>query len=107
MANNYNTNPIYIDTDMTQGWRASQTLNPTANAIGFRVVKVIHTSAVAGHSVTLKDNRANVSRTLTAAFAGSNDHDFPSPLAYEDLQVTFNPAQPAAGADSVLVEYRA
>lgn len=27
MANSYNSNPIYIDTDMTSGWRASQTLN--------------------------------------------------------------------------------
>jgi len=27
MANSYNSNPILINTDMTSGWKASQTLN--------------------------------------------------------------------------------
>ncbi len=39
MANSYNSNPIYLDTDMTSGWRSLQTLS--GSPMGIRPVKII------------------------------------------------------------------
>lgn len=47
MANNYNSNPIYLTADIGSSWRASQTLN-SANPRGFRAVKVVVAPASAG-----------------------------------------------------------
>ena len=41
MANVYNSYPIQIDTAMASGWKALQSLVPAANAVGFRVTKVL------------------------------------------------------------------
>lgn len=68
MANNYNNMPIYIDTVMTQGWRASQTLNtgnlpatlqnpgPITRQWGIRVTKIEWTGIAAlNHRVIVTD----------------------------------------------------
>ena len=49
MPNFYNSNPITLDTDMTTGWRANQTLN--TKQWGIKVAKIVITSNGAAGAV--------------------------------------------------------
>jgi hypothetical protein len=69
VANSYNSNPIILDTDISTGWRANQTLNtgnspatiqqpnPSARQWGIRPYKIILESAgvTSAGTVTIQD----------------------------------------------------
>ena len=111
MANSYNSNPIYIDTDIATGWRANQTLNtsnlPTTlqqfsgtvtSQWGIRVIKLqvvaANASPVAG-TVTITDPKDSTqlfefANTVTSATVGQvlfeSDVNFSMP--WRDFIVT-------------------
>ncbi|MGH9444761.1 MAG: hypothetical protein ACRD3O_03420 [Terriglobia bacterium] len=65
MANTYNTNPIYLDTDTTEGWKSLQTLS--TNPVGILPQKVVLIAAgtTAAGTVTVTDpTGSNVLLTL-------------------------------------------
>jgi hypothetical protein len=57
MSNVYNSLPILIDTDVSTGWRANQTLSHNTYATGLRITKIalaVGTTSSAG-TVTITD----------------------------------------------------
>lgn len=116
MANSYNSMPIKIDTVMTQGWRALQTLNQgnlpsvaqnPANVNrqwGFRCLAIQWTGiGSVGDKFTVID--PNDSTILFQGQAGSTTADqyypFPNPPAWRDFKVS------VLGSGTLLIAYRA
>lgn len=97
MGNSYNSMPVVIDTDMTVGWRASQTLQAQPGS-GFRVTKIelVAASATSAGTVTIVDPVDNtvlyppigVAAALAAGTSVVNN-DLPNAsLAFRDFKAT-------------------
>lgn len=100
MANNYNNNPIVLDTDMASGWKSLQALFANAaSAVGIRVYKielVSNGTTVAG-TVSIVDPTTNqplwgpIAVAATAGAAGTvlQREDFAMQMpAFRDFKVT-------------------
>jgi hypothetical protein len=62
MANSYNSLPILVDTDISTGWRANQTLSSNTYATGLRIVKialVVSSATSSSGTVTITDPNDN------------------------------------------------
>ena len=55
MANVYNSNPITLDTDMTSGWRANQTLNTKQWGIKVAKLAITANGTVATGTINVAD----------------------------------------------------
>ena len=106
MANNYNVAPIKIDTAMTSGWRASQTLNTGTITLtspsgvvttvpaqrGLWVIKVIwENPTTVGHTFSISDPNASTTVLLAGAcgVAGQDvEYDFVNAAQWRDFKVT-------------------
>lgn len=105
MANSYNSNPIYLDTDMTSGWKAAQTLNtgnlpttiqnpgPIPRQFGIRVSKVLLTAngtTVAGTVLIADPNDSTVLLSIPVTTTQAPiEIDFAEHLAsWRDFKVT-------------------
>lgn len=101
-----NANPIYITSDMTMGWRESQTLN--AKAFGIRISKIIlvPTGTRAAGNITITDpNDGTVLFTYPIPASGPFQTQFDwnkSFPAYRDFQVT----GPSTTGVAALIYYR-
>ena len=99
MANDYNSLPVLVDTDISTGWRANQTLSSNTYATGLRIVKialvVASTTSSAG-TVTITDpNDSTVlypPMTVAASIAVGNvlytDNLDSQALQWRDFNVT-------------------
>ena len=106
MANNYNSNPIYLDTDIASGWRALQTLNTgnlpanaqqvsgaVARQWGVQVIKVslILVGAQGAGTVLVSDPNDSailLKIPITASGAFTNEFDFVNAAKWRDFKVT-------------------
>lgn len=115
MANNYNNNPILIDTVMASGWRASQTLNsgnlpatlqnpgPITRQWGIRVVKIEWTNiASAGDKIIIVDPvDSTVKFQATAQSLDDKLYDVvDSGMPWKDFKVS------TIGSGLLLITYR-
>jgi len=102
MANDYNSNPIYIDTTFTGGWRSKQTLNSgtlrgygtTPAQPGIRPTQItwVAPGASGSYSVTdPNDSTVLAKGTTPASYAGPDpEYTFPATTTWRDFNVTIS-----------------
>ena len=100
MANSYNSLPILVDTDISTGWRANQTLSSNTYATGLRITKIELVVAASGGSsagvVTItnpEDSTKLYGPRAVVASAPQNDLLYTdnldgNPLQWRDFNVT-------------------
>ena len=120
MANNYNSNPIYIDTDMTAGWKSLQTLNggnlpgtiqnpgPIPREFGIRTSKlnlVLAGSQAAGTVLIVDPNDGTILFKQDIPLSGSFNREFDWAVnfpGWHDFKIT----GPTATGVAVQIWYR-
>jgi hypothetical protein len=113
MANDYNSEPIVIDTDQTVGWRESQTLSSNTYATGLRITKImlIAASSTSTGVVSIADpidSTILYPPIIVAASAAAdtvilNDNLDTQSLQWRDFKITGL----TATATKILIWYRA
>lgn len=98
MANNYNSQPIVLDTDMTTGWKSLQTLDTTPRGLWvFKITILTNGTTGSGGTISVLDPNDNtvlypgvyINATASAIGLVSYFDDITtSSLTWRDFKVT-------------------